>query len=289
MERCMSEGVASQTAFITGGSSGIGLALARQLARTGAKLALVDRNEETLNQAVAEMEQMQAKAIGLVCDVGDRAQVFDAASRAANELGPIDILVNNAGVGVAGPIGEISSETWDWVMRVNLMGVIYGLEAVVPAMKARGRGYIINTASMAGMRGAPFMGPYCASKAAVVSLSETLYGELQPYGIGVSVLCPGFVKTSLHLTSMETDPSAKSADVQASPFTGLIEAGIPVEAVAARIVEAMANRELYIFTHPDYAPIVNERYAKIREAFEMAAASPALGGLNTQMPSVSRG
>ncbi len=278
-----------QVAFITGGSSGIGLALARRLARTGTKLALVDRDEESLGHAVAEIESMQTRAIGLVCDVGDRAQVFHAAERADAELGPVDLVVNNAGVGAAGAIGDISSDSWDWVMRVNLMGVIHGIEAFVPKLKARGRGYILNTASMAGMRGGAFMGPYCASKAAVVSISETLYAELSPMGIGVSVLCPGFVKTRLHLTSFETDPANKEADPQLVAFSPLIETGIPVEAVAERIVEAMKNRELYIFTHPGYASIVEERYAQLRQAFEAAAQSPAISSLDTALPAISLG
>jgi NAD(P)-dependent dehydrogenase (short-subunit alcohol dehydrogenase family) len=285
----MSAGQETQVAFITGGSSGIGLELARKLARTGTKLALVDRDEEGLARAVAEMESLQTKAIGLVCDVGDRAQVFHAAERADQELGPVDLVVNNAGVGAAGAIGDISSDSWDWVMRVNLMGVIYGLEAFVPKLKARGRGYIVNTASMAGMRGGPFMGPYCASKAAVVSISETLYAELSPMGIGVSVLCPGFVKTRLHLTSFETDPANKDSNPQLVAFSPLIETGIPVEAVAERVIEAMNNRELYIFTHPGYASIIEERYALLRKAFEQAGDSPALRDLNTTLPQVSLG
>ena len=179
-------------AFITGGSSGIGLSVAKRLARDGAKLALVDKDAAGLERAVAEIESLQARAIGLVCDVSDRAQVFDAADKETKDLGPVDLVMNNAGVGVGGLIGDMGSDAWDWVMRINLMGVIYGLEAFVPRLKEQGRGHIINTASMAGMRGMPGMAAYCASKAAVVSLSESLYAELMPLGIGVSVLCPGF-------------------------------------------------------------------------------------------------
>ena len=108
-------------------------------------------------------------------------------------------------------------------------------------------------------------------------------------GIGVSVLCPGFVKTRLHLTSFETDPANKEADPQLVAFSPLIETGIPVEAVAERIVEAMKNRELYIFTHPGYASIVEERYAQLRQAFEAAAQSPAISSLDTALPAISLG
>jgi len=270
-------------AFITGGSSGIGLSVAKRLARDGAKLALVDKDAAGLERAVAEIESLQARAIGLVCDVSDRAQVFDAADKATKDLGPVDLVMNNAGVGVGGLIGDMGSDAWDWVMRINLMGVIYGLEAFVPRLKELGRGHIINTASMAGMRGMPGMAAYCASKAAVVSLSESLYAELMPLGIGVSVLCPGFVKTRLAQTSMESDPT-KSLGEASAAMSALIDAGIPVEAVAERVIEAIAAKEFYIFTHPGYAPIIDARYAELRQAMEMAGQSEALRGLDGALP-----
>ena len=270
-------------AFITGGSSGIGLSVAKRLARDGAKLALVDKDAAGLERAVAEIESLQARAIGLVCDVSDRAQVFDAAEKANKELGPVDLVMNNAGVGVGGLVGDMGSDAWDWVMRINLMGVIHGLEAFVPQLKAHGRGHIINTASMAGMRGMPGMAAYCASKAAVVSLSESLYAELMPFGIGVSVLCPGFVKTRLAETSLDADPTKSSGDASAA-MSALIDAGIPVEAVAERVVEAIAAKEFYIFTHPGYAPIIDARYAELRQAMEMAAQSEALRGIDGALP-----
>jgi NAD(P)-dependent dehydrogenase (short-subunit alcohol dehydrogenase family) len=270
-------------AFITGGSSGIGLSVAKRLARDGAKLALVDKDAAGLERAVAEIESLQAHAIGLVCDVSDRAQVFDAADKAIKEFGPVDLVMNNAGVGVGGLIGEMGSDAWDWVMRINLMGVIHGLEAFVPQLKAQGRGHIVNTASMAGMRGMPGMGAYCASKAAVVSLSESLYAELMPLGIGVSVLCPGFVKTRLAETSLDADPTKSSGDASAA-MSALINAGIPVEAVAERVVEAIAAKEFYIFTHPGYAPIIEARYGELRQAMEMAAQSDALRGIEDALP-----
>jgi short-subunit dehydrogenase len=136
---------------------------------------------------------------------------------------------------------------------------------------------------MAGMRGMPGMGTYCASKAAVVSLSESLYGELMPLGIGVSVLCPGFVKTRLAQTSMDSDPTKSLGDASAA-MSALIDAGIPVEAVAERVVEAIAAKEFYIFTHPGYAPIIDARYAELRQAMEMAAQSEALRGVDGALP-----
>ena len=277
----------SKIAFVTGGSSGIGFAFAKHLARGGAKLALVDRDAAGLDRAVAEIGALQASAIGLVCDVGDRAQLRAAAEQAESDLGPVHYVMNNAGVGAAGPMDEVASEVWDWVFRVNLMGVVHGIEAFVPRLKARGAGHIINTASMAGMRGTPMLGPYCATKAAVVSLSESLYGELAPFGVGVSVLCPGFVKTRLHITSFESDPRrGNSTEV---PFSPLIESGIPVDAVAERLGEAVAAGELYVFTHPAYAGIIEERYAALRGAFEQAAQSRTLSGLDTTPPIVFGG
>jgi NAD(P)-dependent dehydrogenase (short-subunit alcohol dehydrogenase family) len=272
----------NRTAFITGGSSGIGLSFARRLARGGAKLALVDRDAGGLDRAVAELGAMQATAIGLVCDVGDRAQFRAAAEQAEADLGPVHYVMNNAGVAVAGPIEEVTPEVWDWMMRVNLMGVIHGIEIFVPRLKARGEGHIINTASMAGMRGLPMMGPYCATKAAVVSLSETLYAELKPLGIGVSVLCPGFVKTRLHVTSSESDPSRDAST--AGGFSPFIDAGIPVEVVAERLAEAIAAGEFYVFTHPGYREIVEKRCAALHTAFESASQSPALAGVDTALP-----
>ena len=270
----------SQVAFITGGSSGIGFAFARRLARGGAKLALVDRDAGGLDRAVAELGAMQATAIGLVCDVGDRAQLRAAAEQAEADLGPVHYVMNNAGVAMAGLTEEITPEVWDWAVRVNLMGVVHGIEAFVPRLKTRGAGHVINTASMAGMRGLPMMGPYCATKAAVVSLSETLHAELSPLGIGVSVLCPGFVKTRLHVTSSDSDPSRSSNEM----FSWLIDSGIPVEAVAERLSEAVAAGELYVFTHPGYAEIVEKRCASLHRAFESASQSQALSGLDTSLP-----
>ena len=184
-------------AVITGAGSGLGRALALELADRGAGLMLADINEEGLAETARQAGFRQVDVHTRVCDVRDRQQVLDLAEAAIDALGYVDFLANNAGVAVAGPFDEVTMEDWQWIVDINFWGVLYGCQALAAHMRERGSGYILNVASAAGLLNPPGMAPYNVTKAAVVSLSETLAGELAPAGINVSVLCPTYFVTDI--------------------------------------------------------------------------------------------
>ena len=186
---------AGKTAFVTGGASGIGYSMAEAFLREGMNVMLADIEEEALTKAAGSLSETNGQVRTLICDVAVRDAVNEAAERTISEFGNVHIVCNNAGVGAGGPMGEIEPADWDWTIAVDQWGVVYGIEAFLPHMKAHGEeGHIVNTASMAGMIGIPNMSPYCAAKFAVVAMSESLHAELAETNIGVSVLCPGFTR-----------------------------------------------------------------------------------------------
>jgi len=266
---------AGKSAFVTGGASGIGLALGRALAEAGCRVMLADIEESALADAVGTLGEIGPEIRGIVCDVADPDLVDRAAGEAIAAFGSIHVLCNNAGVAGGSGIEAISLASWRWVIDVNLMGVVHGLAALLPHMRAHGEGgHIVNTASMAGLLSDGGMGfsPYSASKYAVVAMSEGLAAELQPHGIGVSVLCPGFVRTRI-AEAGRSRPARYGAHV-ASPRTAavteLVRAGMDPKAVADRVLAAIRDDELYIFTHSDYRPAVEARFARILAAFDRA-------------------
>ncbi len=278
---------AGKTAFITGGASGIGYSMAQAFLREGMNVMLSDIEEDALGKAVDRLGATNAQVRTVVCDVAVREAVNEAAARTIEEFGNVHIVCNNAGVGAGGPFGEIDPADWDWTIAVDQWGVVYGIEAFLPHMKAHGEdGHIINTASMAGMVGLPNMSPYCAAKFAVVAMTETLHSELAETNIGVSVLCPGFVRTRIHESGrtrqskyggprerMLEGPDSEEGDV-----ASLVNSGIDPDAVAGRVLECIRDDELYIFTHPDTWEWLSERFGRIESAFKSAAVSPALRG-----------
>ncbi len=184
-------------AVVTGAGSGLGRALALDLAGRGAALIISDIDQSSAEQTAQLVRQQQAQAEVLTCDVTDRDAVFGLINETEKRLGGIDFIANNAGVAVGGPFDEISIEDWRWAVDINLWGVIYGCQAAVSKMRPRGRGYILNVASAAGLLAPPAMSAYNVTKAGVVSLSETLYAEYKAEGIRVSVLCPTFFRTNI--------------------------------------------------------------------------------------------
>lgn len=267
-------------AFITGGASGIGLALGRAFAGLGMKVMLADIDRDALEKAVSQLGETGAELSGVVCDVSDRTAVQRAAQAAFDAFGKVHLVCNNAGVGAGGPMEEIPPADWDWVIGVNLMGVIYGIEAFVPHMKAHGEdSQIVNTGSMAGMLSPPGMGPYNACKHAVVTLSETLAAELAGSTIGVSVLCPGWVNTGINQSgrhrparfgpSRDTPVAARE---RAEEIAELLRTGMDPAEVAARVVAAVRDNDLHIFTHPEMRPALDDRFRRIVAAYDKAAA-----------------
>ncbi len=278
---------AGKTAFVTGGASGIGYAMAEAFLREGMNVMLADIEEDALGKAAESLGNTNGQVRTLVCDVAVRDAVNEAAERTISEFGKVHIVCNNAGVGAGGPMGEIDPADWEWTIAVDQWGVVYGIEAFLPHLKSHGEeAHIVNTASMAGMFGAPNMSPYCAAKFAVVAMSESLHLELLESNVGVSVLCPAFVRTRIHESgrtrqSQYGGPRERMLEVgdnAAEDVANLVNSGIDPRAVGARVVECIRDKEFYIFTHPENWDLLKERFAQIERAFQSAAASPALRG-----------
>ena len=284
--------LSGKTAFVTGGASGIGLSMARAFGAAGMNVMLADINEDDLAAAVTELNERQVKAAGVRCDVTERASIERAAKETIDTFGKVHVVCNNAGVGAGGPIDTVKPGDWDWTIAVNLMGVVYGMEVFLPHIRAHGEGgHYINTASMAGLISMPGMEPYTASKYAVVGMSEGWAGQLAPENIGVSVLCPGFVKTRIYESNRARQDKFGAADErdpeEADFAKELVLGGIDPDRVGARVVEAILGNELYVFTHPDMAPLFEQRVKNIAEAFARASESPALQGMDYKTPAIN--
>ena len=276
---------AGKTAVISGGAEGIGLSIAKALGEQKMNIVLADIDQENLQKARLELQSAGISVLAVALDVADEAQWQTVAEQAVARFGKIHMVVNNAGVG--GDSGSVENEqtkSWQWALDVNLMGVMYGAKVMVPFIKQHGEGgWIVNVASMAGMGGVPYNGAYTATKTAVVALSESWAGELQQKGIKVSVLCPAFVKTRIYDSERnrpvhyQTDTAKAAVEPSAPSKTkGMVENGIDVSIVGKRVVEALNEGELYIFTHPNYRTVVQQRFDAIDAAFERAAQSPLL-------------
>ena len=274
---------AGKTAFVTGGASGIGLAMAKAFAESGMNVMLADVERGALDQALKDLSRYGNHVRGVACDVADPDSVERAAQAAFDAFGNVHVVCNNAGVAAGGGIDNISIDNWRWVVDVNLMGVVYGVRSFLPQMlKHREGGHIVNTASMAGMINGMGFSPYAATKFAVVAMSEGLAMQLQPHGIGVSVLCPEFVRTRIGESGRnrparygETpplDPASPAAQVVAE-IARRLEAGIDPAEVAARVLAAIRNNEFYIFTHPNMRQAVDGRFAAIQAAMDRVGAN----------------
>ncbi len=276
-----------KVAFVTGGASGLGLAMAKAFGREGMKVMIADIEQAALTRAVQELRDSQVRAEGVLCDVASRGSLREAALKTISTFGKVHVVCNNAGVAVGGPIGSVAERDWDWVTDVNLLGVVYGTEVFAPLIESHGEGgHFVNTASMAGMIGIPNMEPYCATKFAVVAMSEGWAGQLAPKNIGVSVLCPGFVQTRI-AESHRNKPARYGVQDSVQVGVGdtreqaaaLVMSGIPVEPVGNRVVEAIKDNDLYIFTHVEFKAAVEMRFANILAAFDKSAQSKALSVL----------
>ncbi|WP_439101394.1 SDR family NAD(P)-dependent oxidoreductase [Congregibacter sp.] len=257
--------------FITGGAAGIGLGVGRALGLKGMTLVLADVEADTLDKAAEELRAEGITVHTEVLDVRDADAYREVAERTLATHGKVNFLFNNAGVGGGhAPAGETPLQDWRWVVDVNLLGVVYGVEFFLPAMRASGEPcYVINTASLAGHIANPGMGAYCATKFAVVGYSETMRQELAESNIEISVLCPAWVKTRI-AQSRRNHPDASEAAQAAGDQDGMnmideiiANEGISVEALAERVVNGMASGTFYLFTHPDFWPMMKERLGRI--------------------------
>ena len=266
-----------KVAFITGGASGIGLAMARSFAAAGMKVVIADIQADALERARAELKGSNADVLAIELDVTDREAMARAADEAEAAFGNVHVLCNNAGVVAFGPLIDATYEDWDWVVGVNLHGVINGIQTFISRMKAHGEGgHVVNTASIAGQVALPGLGIYNATKFAVVGISETLVQELESDGIGVSVLCPGFVDTNIYdsqrnrpkaLQNSDTDPGQTflGGDEQVEQVR---QSAMDPALVGEKVLEAVRSNEFYILTHPDFRPLVEGRMQRVIEGFD---------------------
>ena len=268
--------LAGKAAFITGGASGIGLAMGRAFAAAGMRVMLGDIEAAALEAAVVALRADGADVRGVLCDVASAGSMVEAAQAAIAAFGRVHIVCNNAGVAGGSGITAISTETWRWVIDVNLMGVVHGVAAFLPHMRGHGEGgHFVNTASMAGLNSGLGFSPYSASKFAVVNMSEGLAAELAPLGIGVSVLCPGFVRTRIWDAQRNRPARYGAAQPPSAVLAGLAAqgaAGLDPDGVAAQVMAAVREGRLYVFTHtgPDWRAEVQERLDGILAAMDAA-------------------
>lgn len=275
-----------KTAIITGGASGIGLGMAEAFGREGMNIVLADIEPGALQAAVKDLAARQVKVEGVVADVTSRTSLQGAAQAATAAFGKIHLVCNNAGVAAGGPFGHVPEHDWDWIIDVNLKGVVYGMEVFGPLVAGHGEGgHFVNTASIAGLLSLPTMEPYSATKSAVVAMSEGWAAQLAPLNIGMSILMPGFVRTRIH-ESRRNRAEAYGDEAPPPAFAAvagqMVLSGAPVEPIAARVVEAVRDNELYVITHPEFKAMAQARFAAILAAFDKAAESPALAGLPRQ-------
>lgn len=251
-----------KTAVVTGGASGIGLALAERFGGEGCRIMLGDIEPDALDAAVARLRSNGIETESRVTDVADfgSVQALEAATR--DRFGATDLLFNNAGVSITGPTWAMSQDDWRWVWDVNVWGVVNGIRAFLPTMLARGSGgHVINTGSLASFNGNGDHAPYCSSKAAVLGLSQSLYSEMQAMmtDIGVSIICPGMVDTGINRSWRNRPPGDAAWSERESKDSAFAEGsaafqarGIAPEAVAQSTYEAVVENRFYVFTGPGW-------------------------------------
>jgi NAD(P)-dependent dehydrogenase (short-subunit alcohol dehydrogenase family) len=268
-----------KVAVITGGASGLGREFAIRAHKLGMKLVLADVQQDMLDQTRAELEAQGATVLAMICDVRKGEQVQQLADAAMARYGAVHLLFNNAGVGSGGLIWENSEADWEWVLGVNVWGVVHGVRIFTKLMlecasrDAAFEGHIVNTASMAGLLNAPTMGVYNVSKHAVVSLSETLYHDLQLVDapIGASVLCPYFVPTGISQShrnrpadvAMTEGPTASQKVAQAMTVKAVESGKVTAADVAQITFDAIRDGQFYIYSHPGALASVAARMDEI--------------------------
>jgi NAD(P)-dependent dehydrogenase (short-subunit alcohol dehydrogenase family) len=273
-----------KVAVVTGGASGIGRAMAERFAEEGMRIVIADVEESALKRAEAEMKADGAEVLAVRCDVSKAHDVKALAEATVRKFDSAHILCNNAGVGMTGASWEIPLEDWEWVVGVDLWGVVYGLHYFVPIMlKHGGPAHIINTASMAGLTSGSNMAPYHVSKHGVVTLSECLFHELRMRGshIGVSVLCPGWVDTKIN-ESDRNRPGGKVPDEKLDPMakmfrdmvTTALKEGLSPKEVAQMVFDAVSNNSFYILPHAHWKGLIETRMHDIIEQREPSVVLP---------------
>jgi NAD(P)-dependent dehydrogenase (short-subunit alcohol dehydrogenase family) len=265
--------LSGKVAFITGGASGLGFGMARAFAEAGMKLILTDIDAGTLAKAAEELEKAGAEVAPVVLDIADRPGWERAADAGEKRLGKIHVLCNQAGITAHGwDLDQIPFDVWDTVIKINLTGGFNGIHTVVPRIKAHGQGgHVVNTSSISGVRGRAGHAVYCAAKHGVIGMSESLRDELEPYGIGVSVYCPGNVATRLKETSekirelsgLAPAPGPRTNQPTLSRAYNVLDAG-------RAVLRAIEDNAFFILTHPEYRGFVEKRYQLMMQAFAVS-------------------
>jgi NAD(P)-dependent dehydrogenase (short-subunit alcohol dehydrogenase family) len=257
---------AGRTAFVTGGANGVGLGLVRALLGEGCNVAIADVRPAHIEAALAALDSPHA--MGVTVDVSSRADLARAADAVETKFGSVSLLFNNAGVNLFQSIEESSYDDWDWIMGVNLHGPINGVMTFVPRMIRAGKGgYVVNTASMAGFLAAGVCGIYNTTKFAVRGMSGSLRASLAPHGIGVSVLCPGLVKSYIY-ASDEIRPQALKGGAKpvntefVKRLAEVHQFGMEPDVIAARVLEAMREDRFHVFTHPEFKDELGEVFGE---------------------------
>jgi NAD(P)-dependent dehydrogenase (short-subunit alcohol dehydrogenase family) len=277
-----------KVALITGAASGIGYAIAEVLGEAGAVLSLVDIEADALAAAEQNFQARGWPVLSQSADVASFDAVNAAVAATVARFGRIDIICNNAGVGLEGPVESWTDAGWAWVLGVNLMGVVNGVRAATPYFKAQNGGYILNVASIGGLSAAANHGQYGASKFAVVGLSQSLRDELAPHGIGVTVLCPGFVKSRIATSARNApgDLPARQAWLMEGGFTGpakdlfqmierRVETGLDARTVGLMALQALRTNAFCVLTEEEFLPDVERRQKAVAKAIAVLGQWPA--------------
>ena len=261
--------LSGKVAAVTGAASGIGRAMALAFAAEGMPVALADVDDSGLRETQGRVGNLGVRSLSMHVDVSKADDVEAFAQRCVDELGGIHLVCNNAGVALSGPLWEQSEAEWQWILGVNLMGVVHGVRAFAPRLIAQDKGHIVNTASVAGLISPPGMGAYSVSKHAVVALSESLHHDLRERGsrVGVSVLCPAYVPTAIAesrfspVAEKSTERLAKEHALRMAVAAGKLSA----EDVARAVVAAVKENRFYVLTHPAIKGAVRARMEDVLE------------------------
>ncbi len=258
------ETLQNKVVVVTGAASGIGLALTERFVAEGAKVVMADVEEDVLSAEAARLEAAGASVLGVLCDVAVIEDVQRLADQTIEHFGAVHVVCNNAGVAPGGPMLSTTAEEWRWITDVNINGVAHGVITFGPLLVAAGEGHIVNTASEAGLVTTPVLGMYCATKHAVVGLSEALFKELDGSGVGVSVLCPELVNTKIFESERNAPETVTDNPAVMAPLReGIALVGIAPSDVAERVVDAVLKDRFWIFTHPTTKPHALHRFGDI--------------------------
>ncbi|MDE2596081.1 MAG: SDR family NAD(P)-dependent oxidoreductase [Sphingomonadales bacterium] len=266
-----------RTAFVTGGANGVGIGLVRALLAEGCKVAIADIRQDAIDKALKSLDNREV--MGVQLDIANRADYAAAADEVEARFGPVSILCNNAGVNLFQTIEESSFDDWDWLMGVNLQGTINGVGTFVPRMVERVKagkqkgGHVLNTASMAAFLSSGSPGIYNTTKAAVRAMSESLRYSLLDYGIGVSVLCPGLVKSYIYASDDIRPDDLKGAMKPVNKeaverLAGVHDFGMEPDVIGQRAIDAIKANRLYIFSHPDHKEELREVFDYILDHYQ---------------------